>query len=152
MLLVGQSAKAAADDGMFPAVFGRLNRRGVPARGLVIVGVLMTVVLVGTMSPTLAGQFNHIVDLTVVLVVVPYIYASVAVVKVVYDRHLPASTFWRFKWIALGAVAYCLWAVTGGDPETVVRAFVALLISVPLYPFFIRRMQAAAARKKALAA
>src|SRR6187397_1515168 len=30
MLLVGQSAKAAADDGMFPSVFGRLNRHGVP--------------------------------------------------------------------------------------------------------------------------
>ena len=30
MLLVGQSAKAAADDGMFPQVFGRLNRHGVP--------------------------------------------------------------------------------------------------------------------------
>src|SRR4051812_17271912 len=40
MLLVGQSAKAAASDGMFPAVFGRLNRHGVPGRGLLIVGVL----------------------------------------------------------------------------------------------------------------
>ena len=28
MLLVGQSAKAAADDGMFPRVFSRLNRHG----------------------------------------------------------------------------------------------------------------------------
>ena len=32
MLLVGQSAKAAADDGMFPRVFARLNRHGVPGR------------------------------------------------------------------------------------------------------------------------
>ena len=34
MLLVGQSAKAAADDGMFPAAFARLNDNGVPGRGL----------------------------------------------------------------------------------------------------------------------
>ncbi len=33
MLLVGQSATAAADDGMFPAAFGRLNRRASPAEG-----------------------------------------------------------------------------------------------------------------------
>ncbi len=152
MLLVGQSAKAAADDGMFPTVFARLNRHGVPGRGLVIVGVLMTIVLFATMSPTLAGQFNRIIDLAVILAVVPYIYASVAVVKVIYDRRLPARTFQTFKWIAIAAVGYCLWAVVGGDPKTVVNAMVALLLSVPLYPFFIRSMEAAAMRKRALPA
>jgi len=60
MLLVGQSAKAAADDGMFPRVFAKLNRHGVPGVGLIIVGVLMTVVLFATMSPTIAGQFSRI--------------------------------------------------------------------------------------------
>ena len=91
MLLVGQSAKAAADDGMFPRVFARLNGNGVPGRGLIIVGVLMTIVLFATMSPTIAGQFTHIVDLAVILIIVPYIYASVAVVKVVHDHHLPRN-------------------------------------------------------------
>jgi arginine:agmatine antiporter len=143
MLLVGQTAKAAADDGMFPAVFGRLNRHGVPGRGLAIVGVLMTIVLFATMSPTIADQFGRIIDLAVILAVVPYIYSSVAVVKVVYDHKLPARTFRLYKWIALAAVAYCLATVLGGDPTTVVHAFVALLISVPLYPFFIRSMEAA---------
>ena len=147
MLLVGQSAKAAADDGMFPAGFARLNRHGVPGRGLVIVAILMTIVLFATMSPTIAGQFNKIIDLAVVLAVVPYIYASVAMVKVVHDHKAPPRTFQTFKWIAIAAVAYCLWAVIGGDAQTVVYAFVALLISVPLYPFFIRSMEAAAARK-----
>jgi len=149
MLLVGQSAKAAADDGMFPTAFARLNRHGVPGRGLVIVGALMTIVLFATMSPTLAGQFNRIVDLAVILAVVPYIYASVALVKVVHDHRLPARTFQIFKWTALAAVGYCLWAVMGGNPTTVVGAMVALLLSVPLYPFFIRSMEAAASRKRA---
>jgi arginine:agmatine antiporter len=150
MLLVGQSAKAAADDGMFPGAFGRLNRHGVPGRGLVIVGVLMTIVLFATMSPTLAGQFNRIVDLAVILAVLPYIYASVALVKIVYDHGLPARTFQAYKWIAIAAVGYGLWAVKGGDPSTVVNAMVALLLSVPLYPFFIRSMEAAKMRKQGL--
>ena len=151
MLLVGQSAKAAADDGMFPAVFGRLNRHGVPGRGLVIVGVLMTIVLFATMSPTIAGQFSRIIDLAVILVVVPYIYASVALVKVAFDHQVPPRTFQTYKWIAIAAVVYCLWTVLGGDPTTVVHAMVALLLSVPLYPFFIRSMEAAAKRKRAQA-
>jgi arginine:agmatine antiporter len=142
MLLVGQSAKAAADDGMFPAVFGRMNRHGVPGTGLAIVGVLMTIVLFATMSPTIAGQFSRIIDLAVILAVVPYIYSSVAVVKVVFDHHLPRRTFQLYKWIAIAAVLYCLGTVLGGDPGTVVNAFIALLISVPLYPFFIKSMEA----------
>jgi arginine:agmatine antiporter len=149
MLLVGQSAKAAADDGMFPRVFARLNRSGVPATGLLIVAVLMTVVLFVTVSPTLADQFNHIVDLAVILIIVPYVYSAVAVVKVIADRNLPAATFRLYKWLAIAAVVYCLWAVAGGDPTTVVHAMVGLLISVPLYPFFIRSMEAAAKRKAA---
>jgi arginine:agmatine antiporter len=150
MLLVGQSAQAAADDGMFPRVFARLNSNGVPGIGLAIVGVLMTVVLFATVSPTLADQFSRIVDLAVILIIVPYVYSAVAVVKVIYDRQLPRRTFQLYKWIALTAVVYCLWAVIGGDPDTVVHAMVALLISVPLYPFFIRSM-AAANKRTALA-
>jgi arginine:agmatine antiporter len=149
MLLVGQSAKAAADDGMFPAAFARLNDNGVPGRGLVIVAVLMTIMLFATMSPTLAGQFNNLVNLAVILIIVPYIYSAVAVVKVVHDHKLPRRTFLTYKWIAITAVIYCLWVVLGGDPVTVVHAMVALLISVPLYPFFIRSMEAAAKRKAA---
>jgi arginine:agmatine antiporter len=147
MMLVGQSAKAAADDGMFPRIFARLNANGVPGTGLVIVAVLMTAVLFATMSPTVAGQFNRLVDLAVILIIVPYIYSAVAVVKVIYDQKLPTATFRTYKWIALTAVVYCLWAVWGGDPATVVHAMVALLISVPLYPFFIRSMEEAATKR-----
>lgn len=148
MLLVGQSSKAAADDGMFPRIFARLNNKGVPGVGLIIVAVLMTIVLVATMSPTLAGQFNQIVDLAVILIIVPYVYAAVAVVKVMHDHQQPAGSFLLYKWIALAAVAYCIWAVIGGDPKTVVLALAALLISVPLYPFFLRSMETAAQRKR----
>ena len=146
MLLVGQSAKAAADDGMFPSVFARLNRNGVPGVGLVIVAVLMTVVLFATISPTLAGQFSNMVDLAVMLIIVPYVYSAVAVVKVIHDRQLPRTTLRTYMWLALVAVVYCLWAVLGGNPTTVVHAMVGLLVSVPLYPFFIRSMEAATKR------
>jgi arginine:agmatine antiporter len=150
MLLVGQSGKAAADDGMFPQIFARMNKHGVPGIGLIIVSALMTLVLFATMSPTLAQQFNRIVDLAVILIIVPYVYASVATLKVLYDHGASHQTFVLYKCIALVAVAYCLFAVVGGDAKTVVHAMVALLISVPLYPFFIRSMAAARDRKAAL--
>ena len=148
MLLVGQSAKAAADDGMFPRIFGKINRYGVPGVGLLVVSVLMTIVLLATMSPTIAGQFDRIINLAVILIVVPYIYSSVAVVKVVFDHVGRGRTFNFFKVVALAAVCYCLWTIMGGDPKTVMQSLVGLLVSVPLYPFFIASMQAAAERKQ----
>jgi arginine:agmatine antiporter len=150
MLLVGQSGKAAADDGMFPRIFAVVNRHGVPSHGLIIVSILMTVMLFATMSPTVAEQFNHIVDLAVIMIVVPYIYSAVAVVKVVHDHEGAGhSNFNNYKFLAVVAVLYCLWAIWGGDPQTVVHAMVALLLSVPLYPFFMRSMAEARQRKQA---
>ena len=68
-----------------------------------------------------------------------------AVVKVdLRSSACRARTFQTYKWIAIAAVVYCLWTVMGEIPPTVVNAMVALLVSVPLYPFFIRSMEAAA--------
>jgi arginine:agmatine antiporter len=105
-LLLGQSSKAAADEGTCPSVFARLNRHGAPGRGLVIARVLMTLVLFATMSPTIAGRFNRIIDLAVILMVRPYVYESVAVVKVVFGHKLPRRTFGACKWIAIAAAEF----------------------------------------------
>jgi arginine:agmatine antiporter len=147
MLLVGQSAKAAADDGMFPRIFGTLNKNGVPQHGLIIVSVLMTLVLFATMSPTIAEQFNRAVDLAVILIIVPYVYSVVALINLLAIHRAPHKTMLGFQFIALAALLYCLWAMIGGDQHTVVNAFVALLISVPLYLFVTRRTQPAMLRQ-----
>jgi arginine:agmatine antiporter len=151
MLLVGQSAKAASDDGMFPKVFGRLNENGVPKQGLIIVSVLMTVVLFATMSPTIAQQFNRAVDLAVILIIVPYIYSVIALINLLAIQKVSPATTLSFRLLGLAAVFYCLWAVVGGDQHTVVNAFVALLLSVPLYLFVTRRTQPDILRKPVVA-
>ena len=91
MLLVGQSAKAAADDGMFPKIFGRLNNTACRSAGLIIVAVLMTLVLFATMSPTIAEQFNRAVDLAVILIIVPYIYSVIALINLLAIHHASAE-------------------------------------------------------------
>ena len=151
MLLVGQSAKAAADDGMFPKIFGRLNSHGVPRDGLIIVSVLMTLVLFATMSPTIAEQFNRAVDLAVILIIVPYIYSVIALINLLAIHHVAPKIFRIYLGIGLTALVYCLWAVVGGDEHTVVNAFVALMISVPLYLFVTRRTQPAMLRQPVVA-
>lgn len=50
-LLAGQTAKAAADDGLFPPIFARVNKAGTPVAGLIIVGILMTIFQLSSISP-----------------------------------------------------------------------------------------------------
>lgn len=151
MLLVGQSAKAAADDGMFPKIFGRLNANGVPSMGLIIVSALMTVVLFATMSPTIADQFSRAVDLAVILIIVPYIYSAIALINLLAIHKDHSRSLHLYRLAAKLAVVYCLWAMVGGSPHTVMNAFVALLLSVPLYLFVTRRTQPAILRQAPIA-
>jgi len=95
------------------------------------------------MSPTIAEQFTRAVDLAVILIIVPYIYSAIALINLLAihrDASSPA-TLLAYRLMALLAVTYCLWAVLGGDEHTVMNAFVALLLSVPLYLFVTRRTQ-----------
>jgi arginine:agmatine antiporter len=136
---------------MFPKVFGTLNKHGVPQRGLIIVSVLMTLVLFASMSPTIAEQFNRAVDLAVILIIVPYIYSAIALINFLAIRRDHGARLHAYRLCALGAVFYCLWAVLGGEQRTVVNAFVALLLSVPLYLFVTRRTQPALLRQPVVA-
>ena len=65
-LLAGQTAKAAADDGLFPPIFGKVDKLGTPVMGLLIVGVLMTIFQIASISPTAAKEFGLVADITVI--------------------------------------------------------------------------------------
>ena len=78
-LLVGQTAKAAADDGLFSNLFAKINRRNVPSLGLAVVAGIMTLQVLATMSPTASEQFGKIASIAVIMTLLPYIYSSVAI-------------------------------------------------------------------------
>ena len=87
------------------------------------------------------------------LIIVPYVYSAIALINLL-AIHRGASTLSAlhvYRVMALLALVYCLWAVLGGDQRTVVNAFVALLLSVPLYLFVTRRTQPAILRQPVVA-
>jgi len=121
----------------------------VPVRGLILVSVLMTAVVLLTLQPNLSNQFDAIVNLAVILVVLPYLYSAVALWQVCYQQKVPAKTMRAAIVIGLAAATYCLWAIYGADSETTRGAMILVLVTVPIFPFFIRSMRAATERKAA---
>lgn len=137
-LLVGQTAKAAADDGLFPAVFARVNRRGVPAAGLAIVAVIMSVQVIATMSPTASEQFGKIASIAVILTLLPYIYSSIAV-KVLGYKKMPHGQYVFFVLAGLVAAIYSLTALIGSDAEQTRWSLIFVIATVIFYSATISR-------------
>ncbi len=72
---IASVAKDAADTQMFPSIFGKANAMGAPITGMIIMGVVQTLLALMTISPDLSSQFGALVNLAVVTNVVPYILA-----------------------------------------------------------------------------
>ncbi len=138
ILIVAQSAQAAATDGMFVRRFAVTNERGMPTHNLVITGVLMTALLALTTSPTIAKQFSIITNATVVLMALPYIYSVVSMWRLNQTIELPTSR--RRVLVIAGVIAclYCVGVVVGQSDLLDRRALIALLLTTPLFALMKR--------------
>ena len=132
ILIAAQSSQAASADGLFAPGFSKLNENGMPARNLVLTGVLMTGLVVLTASPTISEQFSRITNATVILMAIPYIYSVVAMWRL--DRATSRMDH-RALSIAVGAIAclYCVGVALGQSHDLVFKAMIALLLTMPLF-------------------
>lgn len=137
ILLVGQSAKAAADDKLFPQFFSRVNKKNVPVLGLIITGMLMTLLLLVTMAKNMTQQFATITLIAVLLTLLPYLYSSVAMLIIGYRMKLAVKDYRRYFIIALVSILYSFWAISGAGNEIVFYGMMAMLISIPAYAWVL---------------
>lgn len=137
-LLVGQTAKAAADDGLFGNIFARVNRRGVPAAGLAVVAGIMTLQVLATMSPTASQQFGKIASIAVIMTLLPYIYSSVAI-KILGRNKMTDRQNIFYTFVGLIAAFYSLSAMIGSDPEQTRWALMFVISTIIFYELSVNR-------------
>ena len=153
IMICAEMPLAAAKDGLFPAVFGRLSGRKVPAAGIVASTVLasaaMAVSYLGTSGATV---FNTLVLMTGITAAVPYALSALAQLKWRWHDHTTLHTprFARDAAVAVVALIFSIlfawysrntgqdkWYVTWGP---FLMAGAALLIGVPVYLAMRSRM------------
>lgn len=134
MLVTGESGARAAQRGFLPPVFGHLLANGAAGWGLFIVTVSMTLLAVFTLSPTVAGQFETIINMVVVLVVMAYVAASLSLAWGTPAR--PASGGDRA--IGIGALLACGLLVYSTPVKTLVGGIVVALLALAVYRTFAR--------------
>jgi APA family basic amino acid/polyamine antiporter len=127
-LMAAQLPMAAAADGLFPAVFGRLSSRGTPALGLIVVGVLASVLVGLNYSRSLVALFTYIILLCTLGTLVPYVFCSLAVWLLPRQRFTGAAAA-----VSIFAFVYAMFAIGGAGRDTVFYGFLLLLAGLPVY-------------------
>ena len=78
MLVTGESGARAAQRGFLPAIFGRFTARGAAGWGLFLVALSMTAIALLTLAPKVSSQFETIIGVVVMLVVLAYAAAGLS--------------------------------------------------------------------------
>jgi len=134
-LLMGQVPMAAAQDRLFPQVFGRLSARGVPAVGMVISASLSTVLLLGQVSgaPGMRAVYNTIVSLSTMTAVVPYAFCALAGALIAKGQGR------RIGAVEIVGFVFALFTLYGCGPEPVLYGLMLLMLGIPVYVWQRRR-------------
>jgi basic amino acid/polyamine antiporter, APA family len=135
ILIQGQMPRAIARDKLFPLVFAKDNRKGVPARGIIIGSILVSALMAMNYTRGLVEQFKFLILLSTLTVLVPYLFSAASYIIIRMEkRQLTAGNGW-IPAITLAALAFLfsIWAIAGSGREIVYWGFLLLLTGVPFY-------------------
>ena len=138
ILVATQMPAAAARDGLFPAAFGHLTGRRTPGVGLILTGMLISVLVAMNASKGLVGAYRFIILLATLATVIPYAFCAVAALLVPSPvEQSPTRHAWAAVVAALSFAATMV-VVAGAESDAVYWSMLLLLAGLPAYRF-VRR-------------
>lgn len=132
-LMMGQVPMAAAQDRIFPPLFGRLSARGVPAAGI-LVSASLTTALVGFEalgSPGVRAFYNMVVSLSTMTAVIPYAFCALAVGLV--SARSGAGKRRRVGVVEAIAFIFAIFTIYGCGAQAVLYGLLLLLLGIPVF-------------------
>jgi APA family basic amino acid/polyamine antiporter len=135
VLMQGQMPLAPARDGLFPARFGRLSRRGTPAFGLVLSSMLATFLVAANYTRGLVGLFTFTALLGTVTVLLAYLGSSAGQILLIFRQpgRFGGKGARRAMIVSAVAFVYSVWAIVGAGWNVVLWGAVLLAMGMPVY-------------------
>jgi len=103
---------------------------GAPIAGMIIMGIVQSVMAMSTVSPTLSKQFSVLADLAVVTCLVPYILALSALPVMMRNAGADRSTYQRTLIVALIAMIYSIYSIYEAGLDAVMGGMLVLAIGL----------------------
>jgi putrescine:ornithine antiporter len=136
---IAQTGKSAAEERMFPAFFARVNSMGAPVTGMVVLGIVQTLLALMTISPTLSEQFSSLVNLAVVTNVLPYIIALSALVMMMKSAGVTGPKYTLNVAVSLVAMLYSTYALYASGHEAVMGGMLVTALAFIVWGFIAPR-------------
>jgi putrescine:ornithine antiporter len=143
---IAQTGKSAAEERMFPAFFAKVNGMGAPITGMLVLGVVQTLLALSTISPTLSEQFSALVNLAVVTNVIPYVVSLSALIVMMKAQNVAPGTYKLNIFIGLVATGYSVFALYASGMEAVMGGMLVLGVTYIIWGFIAPRFSAPAAK------
>jgi putrescine:ornithine antiporter len=138
---LSSTAKSAAEGKMFPGAFAKVNSLGAPITGMIILGVVQTLLALSTISPTLSEQFGALVNLAVVTNVIPYILALSALPVMMKVANVASGVYTRNMIIATIAMIYSVYALFASGGSAVMGGMLVLGITYIIWGYISNRFK-----------
>jgi APA family basic amino acid/polyamine antiporter len=130
ILVVGQIAYGAAQDGLFPPFFKKTATDGAPLWGLVLSSFCIVPFMAMSLDESLINQFNFIVDVSVTLVLVIYILCVAAYIKFLCKTPKAHKKYWC---LAGGGLLFALGALWAASLRMALLSLTIFVLGIPIY-------------------
>jgi len=133
-LLMGQVPMAAAKDGLFPEVFGRLSSRNVPALGIMLSSALATglVLIQASGAQGWTAIYTMLVSLATMTGVISYVFCALADGLIAVGG-AARGVLPRIGIVEVVAFVFSIFTVYGCGPTPVLYGLLLLLFGIPVY-------------------
>ena len=129
-MVVSRIALGAANDGLFPAIFKKETKSGVPLWGTVISSGCSIPFVALSMTPNLLDQFNFIIDFSLTLALLIYL-ACIAAYFVILKRAGGLNK--KERLIGCAALAFSIWTLAASSMVMLMWSTVILIAGVPVW-------------------
>jgi len=136
---IAQTGKSAAEDRMFPSFFTKVNKMGAPITGMIVLGVVQSLLALSTISPTLSEQFSALVNLAVVTNVIPYVISLSALFVMMKSAGVPQGKYRLNTVIVLIAMLYSTYAIYASGFEAVMGGTLVMSVTFIIWGFIAHR-------------
>jgi APA family basic amino acid/polyamine antiporter len=136
-LVQGQVPAAIARDKLFPAVFGKLNKKGVPYAGMIISSILVSLFMSMNYTKGLVEQFRFLLLLSTLAMLVPYLFSAASYIIIYFEKKYVKGRWLSAVVLGTLAFAYALWVIAGAGERTVYWGFLLLMAGVPFYVWMV---------------
>ena len=138
ILMQGAIPMAAAQAGLFPEIFGKVNKSNSPIYGIVISSFIVSVFMLFNYAHSLVETFSYMMQLTTLAVTIPFLFSISSFVIILKRSH---SKYYQKMAVAICAFVFTVWIMVGCGFEVMISGLLLFLLGIPFY-FWITREKA----------